>query len=1501
MFSYGQEAYKKICQIYDKYPNFLHNSSAIKFAQYTVKHNDRGHGYIAGAGNICLASKDSALTSSIEDGLWMENHYLHGNSIFAPYLNENSIDVGLAIFSKRVPIEVQLYSLSIFAEFVRGLIWQRVFKGAMYSLYADNKGVAPYFPNDCPYDLNAVYEDSDITGEDGDLLSLLATPTVNIFKEVIDLGSIIIRFPDIVKHFSTFSNVLHIPESKASLEILGSSTADICSHIIFVEGGKPNAPNLRMSNAAYSDIKNRMCCGQFYGGLRLTNSDESKSLVVMNGIVFEADKGKVSVTSDLRSSPPKEVLNQHLTDVQFSLIAAEARVNFLLSRESSDERNAALQLIHNHLLWLGGVAGECTALKSASYDPVSIQARALYLAHMVAKPAIKDAGVFVPYLKYNCYKDTIDSVVEVLKSAEKKLSDFQEQIRDRKQEERQVARDNTMNNNIKKTGQLLSEYIAAQAKYEEDMSKMFESFIKEKQEDLDALYKREDDLAKKVTEQRTNVSEAVEKYKKALKEWERDQMIKAGIEIALNLFKVGFVPSGAADALSSLGKVVQRIQKAIEIIEAIMNAYNAFKNFPKNPQDLINALNKIGPNGLELPTSLEWDEMHIHMSAILKKSPDNIDEASEVADEFEILVLRGKALIDTQNEIQAILSELAAAYANKRVHDEQRNRLSKMGKKFADPGDLDMEVVDLIGLSGQLIFFQRKMLAIMASTVVIQARALQYEYLQTPAPPKSFSFSSLQVSILIQKTTINHGLEKAMPAPEKQSDPLVYVIRGVPPDLLTNNYYSFQILLSKQEFHDYNYVRVEKIDVEIGGISFTESGKYYVELLFDGKPFKDRDFDGEPITFRTVPRQYSRLHYIENSSHYKDTTCQAAEKLKPIESHDFLSTTGVKIADNPFDGKISNITPFSTWKISLPKVDFNRGIKFSGGGVTVRLIFHVYAQLKATTTTASERAVKAFYLRTRDIVVPPHIRNLFSNVPSAESITKERVLGDMKNQSICNDWDAVFSITAKQVNKNLADQYENRKADKKYFYRTERVEHVTGSKMLKQKTVFQFEFGAVKLQFQTNNDKYAKVWFPIKSGFVEGWVKYEEYPWKKDPEKCFTVKESDGYSITASIPLKNLPGDVDSHMKICLSLSDGRYSADEFTPPNKNPYIDDALNYYFTECLPKDYYVYTLGTLDKEVKTLLCLTPKHFLFYVHHCPDSHRDILHLFITTTGTWDPRRETILSTQEPLPSDRECSIIINSKVFFRDVIRKSFGGAGNLGLQLNGVEPNDNENHSKAWSASATAGSASGPFGDKCIDTGHIYNSVSRTTTYYEDYIRARDRNVTVSIKGMKFMCAGTKYDVSMSFSDGGVERLFDYGYRFKMVGPYLPGEWSEINYEEHKFKVTITMNANLHFLIEGTGQNQELKLRSVENIDTIIDGDVIPESGACSRHNDHHIQDMYLKTLRSTLKPKLETLFKQEFPAISLFALKNILFPAENFINLKEAYVPGDFVVFGKLSK
>ena len=148
---------------------------------------------------------------------------------------------------------------------------------------------------------------------------------------------------------------------------------------------------------------------------------------------------------------------------------------------------------------------------------------------------------------------------------------------------------------------------------------------------------------------------------------------------------------------------------------------------------------------------------------------------------------------------------------------------------------------------------------IMASTLVIQDSALQYEYLQQSGPVGTFSFFNLQLAILSQAQHINKGLT-VQPTPMIQQEPIVFEVHGVLAEDLTNgNSFAFSIDLNKREFSSYNYVRIESIEAEIGGIASTKGGQYYIELQFDGHPFWDRGFNGEPLTFQTVSRLYTFL------------------------------------------------------------------------------------------------------------------------------------------------------------------------------------------------------------------------------------------------------------------------------------------------------------------------------------------------------------------------------------------------------------------------------------------------------------------------------------------------------------------------------------------------------------------------------------------------------------------------------------------------------------------
>ena len=438
VLAYAPNEYQHLLQIYTENPTDLNGPTAPSFALFTVKRNKAGYGYASAVGNICICSHDPALSKSITDKLWYDGTYALTNSIFAPYLRSDSIHVNEA-FKKNVVVGYELASLNSFAEYIRKLIWGNVFKGAMYAKYSSGTNVAPFFCNNCAYKLDDVYKDSDIIDGDG-FVSNIATPTVSIFKERIDLSSIHLEASNTVECFSSFSNALQISvlssKDNSVISIPGSTSVTLVSHIMSVDTKSPRPPTLCVSNSAFSKLKTCLYCGEFYGGLCVINADGNQSFVIMNGLVFESKNSEVTVSTDIRSSPPTSVLKDHLTDLQFSLVAAEARLNFLVSSNSTTSNSVSLSLMRSYLLWLGETAGSCAG---SSNEVVELQAPAIYLTK-IASSGSDSSGIPIPFLKYEAYRDTVKNVQEVLQTISLKINDFQNQIRARKAEERQISR-----------------------------------------------------------------------------------------------------------------------------------------------------------------------------------------------------------------------------------------------------------------------------------------------------------------------------------------------------------------------------------------------------------------------------------------------------------------------------------------------------------------------------------------------------------------------------------------------------------------------------------------------------------------------------------------------------------------------------------------------------------------------------------------------------------------------------------------------------------------------------------------------------------------------------------------------------------------------------------------------------------------------------------------------------------------------------------------------------
>ena len=137
----------------------------------------------------------------------------------------------------------------------------------------------------------------------------------------------------------------------------------------------------------------------------------------------------------------------------------------------------------------------------------------------------------------------------------------------------------------------------------------------------------------------------------------------------------------------------------------------------------------------------------------------------------------------------------------------------------------------------------------------------------------------------------------------------------------------------------------------------------------------------------------------------------------------FLVTLGS--GDNPFSGKISNITSFSSWKFSLPPTSSNEDIKFDNcpRGLTIWLTFQIFSQLKEVTTTTAEINQKAFELcHHGGEILPAQLKYVPNSNSASEICHNNHTCKQSRNaigKSVCFGWDAVFSMTEKQINENL--------------------------------------------------------------------------------------------------------------------------------------------------------------------------------------------------------------------------------------------------------------------------------------------------------------------------------------------------------------------------------------------------------------------------------------------------------------------------------------------------
>ncbi len=255
------------------------------------------------------------------------------------------------------------------------------------------------------------------------------------------------------------------------------------------------------------------------------------------------------------------------------------------------------------------------------------------------------------------------------------------------------------------------------------------------------------------------------------------------------------------------------------------------------------------------------------------------------------------------------------------------------------------------------------------------------------------------------------------------------------------------------------------------------------------------------------------------------------------------------------------------------------------------------------------------------------------------------------------------------------------------------------------------------------------------------------------------------------------------------------------------------------------------------------------------------------------------------EPLPIDQKSSMMVRSELIFDDVLPQSLK---NNGWSMRGVRPKEPNG---AWSGQLTDASVNASVNLKPLDRSKPgpWAPGGLRTTITTKYSIPGGNTVAWSLDGTTWRA---EPNGQISYEGSPSQSL---AYKERRCTKRNTQKNADCSEKMHSTDVTVNVSAVLPLSVGGTGREQTV------NIDTKSQG--VPVDGHLSGGGPSGKDDLEArvnqeiqKQIPGQLAPKLT--FK--FEPISVFALKNLLFPSGNYIHFSSAAVPGDLLLLGNFT-
>ena len=479
----------------------------------------------------------------------------------------------------------------------------------------------------------------------------------------------------------------------------------------------------------------------------------------------------------------------------------------------------------------------------------------------------------------------------------------------------------------------------------------------------------------------------------------------------------------------------------------------------------------------------------------------------------------------------------------------------------------------------------------------------------------------------------------------------------------------------------------------------------------------------------------------------------------------------------------------------------------------------------------------------------------------------------MSEKTVTRDWDVIVAITADKINNLWKQKYDRPGSGMPKVIEVDQTESIGygGTK----ETVLSLTVGPPLLAFSLYEHNRATLTMDVLEATGHLIISFPGFV--SDPISLSEL--GDGKSIIAMMNIINITGDVTANgdqKDIVLDMSSGVFHTNVLTLGIHTTALSDAIKEYFTKHLEESTYL--LGTVVFTRNTPPSLTPTEF--YFKSVAAEGYGVLYIFIRTdsidaSATANSVRSFGINdldedTNNVLPREKEVALFISSRVLFKDLIQpqlsQDFNGGSFTASQITYATTSAYQITGGGTTNAGTAQFCQNWYYSS--DRGHLSPS-------------CQTKPINIPLNQFKIKPKGQNLDVTWSahFS----QPIWHTRKRCSTCG--RSGFTCNCRYWWEEDNINVQLNLD-HDINLSVNDNQIVSF-SLTGANALVDS----ANFDWARLGDYTRQSV----VNGVSTPRIS------IEDVSVFAVSNIIFPEAKVLEFHEAYVPGDILIVGNVTR